>query len=174
MLLLAVSAAPDSASCQTAEEYTLKSSYIERFTRFITWPENSENTFQIAILGNDPFKDSIRKTFSDVEIDGKKVEIQSIRRVEDIGNAHIVFISASMKNKLRSVLDYTHGKPILSIGDTEGYAKSGVLFNLIKDEEKIKFEVNTTSIRASSLHIDAFLLNYANVVYPLEGRNDGN
>ena len=36
-------------------EYKIKAGYLYNFTKFITWPEDKSETFNLCILGEDPF-----------------------------------------------------------------------------------------------------------------------
>ncbi|MFI3187409.1 MAG: YfiR family protein, partial [Methylococcaceae bacterium] len=36
-------------------EYKVKAGYLYNFTKFITWPEDSSASFNLCIVGDDPF-----------------------------------------------------------------------------------------------------------------------
>ena len=78
----------------------------------------------------------------DKEIRNKNVTIQYLTKIDDSINCDVLFVSESYKDDLNDVLLYTKGKPILTIGDTEGFAKEGLIINFYLSEQKIRFEIN--------------------------------
>ncbi len=51
------------SSCLAADdgnlEYKVKAGYLYNFTKFVTWPESKSPTFNLCLLGSDPFGDAI-------------------------------------------------------------------------------------------------------------------
>jgi hypothetical protein len=103
-----------------------------------------------------------------IKIKGKTVEIRYISKPEEIGNCHILFISKSIDKELEEILAVTRGKPILTIGETKGFAEKGVLFNLYIRRDEIRFEINALAMRESRLIPASQLLSVAKIVGPLE------
>src|SRR6185312_15850857 len=95
-------------------EYKVKAEFLERFTRFIEWPDDSplnnpDKPFCICVAGKNPFGSYLK---------GKAVEIHQIEQLpEELPKCQILFIAQSEKNKLGDILKLTDGKPILTVGD---------------------------------------------------------
>ena len=66
------------------------------------------------------------------------------------------------------VLSYSNDKPILTIGDTEGFAEKGIHINFYLREESTRFSINEKVVRDSPLKMDFRLLQYARIVNPVE------
>ena len=147
-------------------EYEVKAEFIERFTRFIEWPrgEETKEPFVIGVIGNDPFKGFLDKMASGRRIKGRPVEIRRLRDVIEIDSCQIVFVSSSERERLRIVLARTRSRPILTIGDTSGYASSGVLVNFYTAGDTVRFEMNPAAIERSGLRVSAKLLKLAKLV----------
>jgi hypothetical protein len=84
--------------------------------------------------------------------------------VNEIKDCMILIISESKKNELNDILNYTTGKPILTIGDAKGYGKKGVIINMFIDDNYIRYEVNRTTLDKSGLKISSLLLASAVIV----------
>jgi len=152
---------------QVSEEYTLKASYLERFSRFIEWPDNPADTsvaYIVSVIGQNPFKDNIEKSFKNAKINNKLIITRFLKDISEISEPQILFITKSMKNEVSKIIDITKGKPILTIGDTEGFAERGVLINFIIERKILHFEINLQAVNDSGLKIDPYLLDYANIV----------
>ena len=164
---------PADISCQITEydEYTVKAVFLERFTRFIEWPPDKQvddisKPFVIAVIGKNPFGPKLNNLYSKHKIKDKRVKVIYISRVNQISGSHILFISESEKKRLQRIVTYSKEKQVLTIGDSNGFAEKGVLFNFYIVNNQIKFEINEKAVRGSGLSINYLLLNVARVVDP--------
>lgn len=161
------------AALSIEKEYKVKAVFLERFTRFVEWPEDANMDdpsmpFIICVIGNNPFKEILEQAYEKRMILGKPVEIRYISNPKDITPCHLLFISSSMKLRLEEILSYTNGKSILTVGDTEGFAEKGIQINFYFQEESTRFSINETAVRNSPLKMDFRLLQYARIVNPVE------
>lgn len=157
-----------------ASEYRLKAVFLERFTRFIEWPEktsisDTSKPFVIKIIGKNPFGDVLKAIYSRTKIKNKPVKIYYISSVEEIKDCQILFIAASMENSLEQILKYTNEKPILTIGDCQGFGQRGVIINFFILNNKVRFEINEKTLNQSRLYLSYLLLNVATVIKGEEG-----
>ncbi len=151
-------------------EYSLKAVFLERFTRFIDWPdrnpsENRLNPFIISVVGNRKFSALLREIYQTQKIQGKKVIIQDIDNSEGIKNSHILFISHIPEEALDEILTQVKDIPVLTISDSSGFAEQGVMINFfMSKKQKIRFEINELAIKESDLYISYKLLSVAKIV----------
>jgi hypothetical protein len=132
--------------------------------------KDQSKAFVISVFGKNPFGSLLEDAYlkEKRKIKDKIVEIRYISRPEEIGNCHILFISKSIDKELEEILAVTRGKPILTIGETKGFAEKGVLFNLYIRRDEIRFEINALAMRESRLIPSSQLLSVAKIVGPLE------
>jgi hypothetical protein len=151
-------------------EYKVKAEFLERFTRFIEWPDDSplkdpDKSFCICVTGKNPFGGYLHEMAVQVKIKGKPVEIHQIEQLNDeLPKCQILFIARSEKTKLADILKLTDGKPILTVGDTDGFAEDGVLMNFFTTGSFIRFEVNIDRAEKSKLKFSSRLLKLAKLV----------
>lgn len=151
-------------------EYQLKAELLERFTSFIDWPANSAVSdpsvpFMIGIVGHNPFGSYLDR-FSQTTIKGKKVQVIEVSNLEDIDRCQVVFVARSEEKNLADILFKTTGKPILTVADTDGFARKGVLINFYQYDDYIRFEVNQAAVDKSGLKFSSRLLKLARFVEP--------
>lgn len=154
--------------CQS-DEYLMKTGFIERFTRFINWPNDSVqndtiNPFIITVLGENPFDCTLNEFYSDTMIKKRNVVINYISSISELEPCHILFISGSCKSDLEQILNIANQHAILTISETKGFAKKGVLINFYIDKNKIRFEINQQAFKDSGLKVSHLLLKIAKVV----------
>jgi hypothetical protein len=159
--------------CWGAElEYEVKAEYLERFTRFIDWPADSNggsrgNTFHLCVIGENPFGSYLREMTNDVKFKGKRAELQHIQEPRQAIGCDLLFIAKSEAARLVEILRITKDRPILTVSDTPGFAQHGVLINFYNEGANIRFEINTDAIKRSRLHVSSRLLNLARLVKDL-------
>ena len=146
-------------------EYLLKAGFMEKFARFTTWPKQNKPEFNIMVIGESPFNGTLKSFYRSLTIKNRNVKIKYVKQLQEIQNPDILFISSSENKRLDEILEYTKHKPILTIADTEGFAKRGVHINFYETEQAtLHFKINAKAVKQSGLKIDALLLSYANIV----------
>jgi len=151
------------------DEYLLKAGFLERFTRFIEWPGETniaDNTkpLVISVIGKNKFDEKLYQFFETTKIKYRKVEIRYISELEEIQDSHILFITKSKEKQLSGILFLTQDKPVLTVSDTDGFGKKGVRINFYIEQNKIRFEINKKAIQKSGLQISYLLLNLAKII----------
>lgn len=151
------------------QEYTVKAIFLEKFLDYIDWPEESgiadtSSPFVLAVIGDNPFGTLLDDLFAGQKIKNKKAEIRYLKTPEQINDCHLLFISRSMKNKLSSIMSQVKGKPILTVGDTPGFAESGVHINFKIDGRKTRFELNAEAVKRTDFTIKYNLIRAATLV----------
>jgi len=150
-------------------EYEMKAIFLERFTRFIEWPEegrpdSTSETFILGVIGKNPFGSILDEIYSDQKIKNKAVEIRYISNMEEITGCHLLFIARSKKQKLQGILSFINEKPILTVSDTKGFAQKGVHINLYRKKDGTGFEINLSAALRTGFKISHLLLNIAKIV----------
>lgn len=156
------------AYSQTSE-YRIKAAYLEKFTHFIEWQDTSgmndvAKPFRISVLGKNPFGRILENIYKNNTIRGKKVQIDYIKNISELKPSQILFLSSSEKNRLRAILKKVQKMDILTISDSPGFGKAGVLINFYIHDSKVLFEINYDSVRKSKVRISYLLMQLARVI----------
>ena len=154
-------------------EYEVKAAYLEKFTRFIEWPENSvlsdtTQPFVIGVLGENPFDRILDEVYEKYRIKNRKVKIKYFASPAQLSECNLLFISGSEKDDLLSVLLQINDKPILTVSDSKGFAEKGVHINLSRKNNRFQYEINESALVKSGFSVWAQLLSSAKIVNPLE------
>jgi len=78
--------------------------------------------------------------------------------------AHLVFIAASEQRQLPAILRELEGRGVLTVGDTPGFAESGVVLNLVMKDQRVRFEANAAAAARARLRLSSHLLRMARMV----------
>lgn len=148
-------------------EYEAKALYIEKFSRFIEWPESSSyQNFRIQIIGNSELARYLQNyhIIENNRIKNKPVTIEVIEHYYEISDCNILFIANNNEETLLSILSEIQGRPILSICEKHEWSDKGVHITFFTNANKLRFDINQTAARKSDIKIDALLLDYASQI----------
>lgn len=182
LMLLCLSLA-SSANAQTADslassEYLIKAGFIYNFAQLVQWPSatfaQTDSPIVIGILGTDPFGATIDRVIENKKLDGRNVIVKRLKwgkELKDLKDCNILFVSSSEKEHLSDVINTVKWLPILTIGETAGFASRGGIINLTLEGNKVRFEVNVEAAKQANLNISSRLLALARIVpQPADGR----
>jgi hypothetical protein len=106
------------------------------FSDYTVWPskafENARSPLVIGVLGADPFGEDLdNAALAEVPAKSER-KIKVVRETDPakLASCHLVFISSSEKDRLKEILKAFEGRPVVTVGDTDGFAEKGTLINL--------------------------------------------
>jgi len=148
-------------------EYQLKAAFLYTFIKFVDWPNagtvNPSRPLCLAILGQDPFGDDL-DAIKGKSAKGRTIVIKRYRRIEDVKDCDVLFISVSERGRLARILKQMQNSPMLTVADQEGFCEAGGMINLTTVKNKVGFEINVAAAHRAQLHISSQLLKLAKIV----------
>jgi YfiR/HmsC-like len=146
----------------------VKAAFVMNFLKFVEWPvshlDAAPAPIQIAVLGDVGFGWTLQQAAAGESVNGHPVMVNVIGKVEHAREAHLLFIGASEQPHLPAILRHVEAAPVLTVGDTEGFARAGVVLNLYTFDQRVRIEVNTTAAERAGLRLSAHLLRIARIV----------
>ncbi len=171
------------AGGRQATEYEIKAVYLYNFLLFVEWPESDDDEKKdsggpgkidgdrpiiIGIVGDDPFGESFR------EVEGKRVlsrkrrlvikRFGRYRKKTDLSGCDLLFVCESEKKHFSEILRPLKEKPVLTVGERNGFLEAGGMINLVKVKNRIRWEINRTPVKKAQLKMSAQLLRCATLV----------
>lgn len=167
-LLLAVLLSMQLFAAPPTEEYKLKAALIYKLSKFVEWPDlaatSRARTFGICLLGEDAFGSAL-DALKGRKAAGQTIRVRRFSQSESIDSGcQVLFISESKQAFLGSILQKLQDQPILTLGDTKGFAEQGGIIQFTRGRRRIGFKINLQSARRSGLKIAAPLLELATLV----------
>jgi hypothetical protein len=148
-----------------AQKEKYHSIFIYNFSKYVKWPDaQSTGTFVIGVLGSSTIQNDLKKMAASKKINGMSIEVRQFSSADQVGDCHILYVSASESAKLNQVLSNTKSKPVLVVTDNPGLAKKGAAINFVEVEGKIKFELSQKNAEASGLKVAGALASLAILV----------
>jgi len=151
-------------------EFRVKATFLFQFTQFVDWPTEAFSTAQtplvIGIFGEDPFGTFLEETVRDERANGHALAVERYRRLEEVKNCHVLFVSGSEASRTGDIVTALKGRSILIVGDSNGFADRGGMIQFVTQENRIRLRINLAAARAAKLTISSKLLRPATVINP--------
>ncbi len=149
------------------EENLFKAAFIYNFAKFTTWPAdtwtNNDSSLNLCIIGHDVLVNELEK------LNGKKVLTRTLSTTRfsnslPSGTCHLIYIALSEKKKINTHISKLATQPSLTIAEIPGFAESGGMIELYRNEGKTRLNINLKKVRESGLSISSRLLIIARVI----------
>ena len=149
-------------------EYRVKAVFLFNFAQFVEWPPgafpDSQAPVVIGVLGDDPFGPLLEETVRGEALGARRFEVRRFHTVDEIRACHILFISRSEGDRLEAILAGLKSRPILTVGDGDGFSLRGGMVRFVTEKNRIRLRVNLEAAQAANLTISSKLLRSAEIV----------
>jgi len=160
--------APMLAGAATAREYQIKAVFLFNFTQFVIWPSGSfasaHAPLVIGVLGPDPYGSYLDETTRGEKVDGRPLVVERYRRVEDVANCHVLFVSSAGAGSMADTLAQLKGRSILTVTDTDAAGGQGGIIRFFTENSHIRLRIDLPAAKAAGLEISSKLLRAAEVI----------
>lgn len=180
-LNLASSADAQTGDASDSSEYLIKAGFIYNFAKFVEWPPTSfpqsDAPIVIGILGTDPFGSVLDRIVADKKIGSRGFVVRRYKwskDLKDLRECQILFVSSSEKAHTDEILEFVKWLPILTIGETPGFAERGGVIRFTVEDNRVRFEVSVDAAHNANLNISSRLLTLAKIIpQSTSARNPG-
>jgi len=150
-------------SAQTLSEYDVEAAYLYNFGKFVRWPASTHKqpTFDICILGRDPFDGTLDRIVANDTIFGKPIHKRVLSRPTEADGCAIVYIADSEAKNLRGILDVLGDKECLLVSGLPHFAQNGGTIQFVVDGDRVRFMVNLDVAARCHLAVSSELLKVA-------------
>jgi hypothetical protein len=132
-----------------------------RIADYTEWPKGSSvhdrsRPFVIGVLGHSMLTAYLEEEQRELKtLKGKPIEVVKLINLAQVDRCQVLFLSESEFDSLEWILERLRTKPILTVGDTEGFATRGVMLNVMIQQHRSIFELNLTSLHAVGLNVES-------------------
>jgi hypothetical protein len=155
------------AESSSVREYQIKAAFLYNFAKFVEWPAglfvDDNSPIILCVIGYDPFGEAL-DVMREKTIGRRNILIKRVMDIEDLEECHILFISSSERRNLSQILRIIRNKSVLTVGDTKGFACSGVIINIASEENRLGFEINVDAAQRAHLKLSSKILKLGKIV----------
>ena len=153
---------------QGPTEYQVKAAYVLNFLKFVEWPGDSNADIHerwiIGIVGENPFGDELTQIITGKTVQGHELGVRQFQPGEDFRVCQVLFISASEKKRLPTILAALNGLSVLTVGDMDHFVESGGTIQFVMEEKRVRFAIDISASSRARLKVSSKLLSLARTV----------
>jgi hypothetical protein len=151
-------------AAQVAEsDYRLKAAVVHQFPQFVEWPSatwREARRLQLCVVEPNPFGSELEQLIRGETLNGRPLAVKEIYGSDELAGCHVLFVSMRSGDP-SSVLKVTTGRPVLTIGESDGFLEDGGIILMKIVDGKVRFEVHATNAQKAGLRISSQLLSLA-------------
>lgn len=142
-------------------EYQLKAAFLYNFAKFVEWPaetDRSADSFTFCVAGEESFR-IIGPYLAGKKVRGRMIVVRAAETSADTPGCHLLFVSAAsihLQNALRRI-----SGPVLTVGESTDFISSGGMINLIRENNRLRFEIARSAGERNGLKFRSQLLELA-------------
>ena len=156
------------AEASGLKEYQLKAAFLYNFTKFVEWPaacfESTDAPIILGVAGKGPCAAELEQVVKDRAVNGRKLVVKTLATPGDADGVHVLFVPASEDSRLPEWLEATRVAGVLTVGESEAFARADGIIRFVIEGDKVRFEINMSPAEQAGLKISAQLLKLARTV----------
>lgn len=166
--------AGESESLSEAEtvEYQLKAGFLFNFAKFVQWPVTNPaggdviqtNEFRIGVVDVSGAYFVLSNALDGKRVSDRKFVVERVETATEAARCDVLFVTRKPNKQVKEIVEHVSAKPVLTVGETPGFAANGGCINLVRQAQKIRFEVNLEAASQAGLKISSQLSTMATVV----------
>jgi hypothetical protein len=159
---IAPPAAPRASAIYSEAE--VKAAFLYRFGTYVQWPADpsgEDRPLTIAVLGAPRVASQLEALLPGRKIQGRALQARRLARIQDVGDAAIVYIGAEYNGRLAEILSATAGRPMLVVTDAPDGLDRGAMVNFQVVDERVRFEISLVRAQDAGLSLSSRLLSAA-------------
>lgn len=146
-------------------EYQLKAAFLYNFAKFVQWPAETNggslDPFALCVSGDEPFR-IIHHYLAGKRIRGQLIAVRAVGGSSELSDCHLLFVSAASA-QLQHALPSVKGA-VLTVGEAEDFVTSGGMINLVRVDNRLRFEISRRAGERAGLKFSSQLLKLATPV----------
>jgi hypothetical protein len=154
---------------QASLEYEVKAAFLYNFAKFVGWPDTAfdaaDAPIVFCVMGMDPFDGRLERVVTDRTANGRRIEVRNMTAGARAEGCHLAFFDESQKVDVARIVQISAGAgpgaPVLTVGESEGFAEAGGMVRLLVEEGRVRFDINAVIAERAGLKLSSQLLKLA-------------
>lgn len=156
--------APVAAQSRPPAPEEVEAAYLYQFGRYVEWPPDqrwASDTFDICVLGRDPFGAALDAIVKGKLLAGQPVAAKRILGPSDAQDCRILFISPSEDSRVPAILQALQGTGAVTVSRGTAFTQRGGMIAFVTEERRVRFVVNLAAAETARLRLSSQLLRVA-------------
>lgn len=165
MAALAALLAAVGAWAEDASEDSVKAGFLLNFAKYTEWPGGTPagREFLVCSLGPRPLSGKL-ELLQGRPLQGREIRVRTAVRPSEWRDCQLLFVAADEAQRAGGVAEALAPHPVLTIGETPGFAQAGGIIGLKLRAGRVRFDINQGAARRAGLTLSSQLLKLADEV----------
>ncbi|WP_010662405.1 YfiR family protein [Marinilabilia salmonicolor] len=142
-----------------------KALFLFNFAKNVDWSDyGGTSDFVITVIGNDELAKELKGLAKIRKINNSNLVIKEVRNAEEVGDSHIIYLSATQSSLMPIIASYQKDNPVLIVADKQGLCAQGAAISFFTANGKLKFEICPRNVESHGIKISQRLLALGSVV----------
>jgi hypothetical protein len=150
-----------STSHAQTTNYQVYALFVVNIAKYSAWP-NTNGELRIGVFGKSKVFEELMK-HNGKAVNGNTIKVFQVETVNNMGDAHMLYVSDGKSSDLDELLKVTHGQSVMIITEREGLFKKGAGFSFfVTDNKSLRFDMNQSELDKRSIKVSKNLSALAN------------
>lgn len=148
-------------------EDEVKAVFLFNFAKYVDWPsapQGTSDSIRVCVPANPAFLAVVREAVRDEIVNGRPITAVSPSDLDAARHCDILYVGTSGTPDARAWTSIVSGRPTLTVG--EGRMVDGLVIAFVRDQDRLRFDVNRAAAAKQGLAISSRLLGLARRVTP--------
>jgi hypothetical protein len=174
---LAAEGAAESPLATAHSESEIKSAMLYNFTKFVEWPDSALGEGGVPVVvgvwGDDRLVPVLEAALLNKTIYGHPIVVRRLDSSADPKSCAVLLVGAADRKEIARIVQSVGRSPVLTIGERAQFSRLGGVIALVRDGNRIRFEINLDAAERAGLQVSSKLLRLAAVwrEAPWQARN---
>ena len=167
LALMVLGAQPTATrSPEQAIEAEVKAVFLYNFAKYVDWPasQGSSATIRMCVTAQPQFLAVLREAVRDEIVNGRPLAAIGLDGLDAARECDILYVGASNTPDAAAWINAVRGRQVLTVGD--GTLVDGLVIAFVKDQNRVRFDINRQAAAKQNLAISSRLLGLARRVEP--------
>lgn len=156
---------PPTANAHSDLEQKVKAAFLFNFLKFVTWPPSREpadrEPYVMCVIGDEGFTRTLDLAIHDKTVSGHPVEVRGLDAGGPLRACHLAYLAPGHSlPDTESALGGASGAGVLTVHEADAAVPSGVM-RFFLDQQRVRFEINTTAAHRENLQVSSRLMELA-------------
>ncbi|HJV24990.1 MAG TPA: YfiR family protein [Aromatoleum sp.] len=141
-------------------EYQLKAAFVYNFAKFVEWPVDGgadAGAFTLCVVGELPYR-VMQQALAGKRIRGLPLVIRSLNAPTGVDGCQLLFVGAGAGHLSFAPVGAV---PVLTVGESGDFLRSGGMINLVRVDNRLRFEIARSTGERAGLKFSSQLLKLA-------------
>jgi hypothetical protein len=166
-LVLAAVCTPGRAAAEDASAPAVKAAFLFNFAKFTEWPAEAAPSgapLVLCVLGDTLVAASLEEAVRGRSVERHGLTVKRVSADDAVRNCQLLYISGLAAKQSTALVQSLSQAPTLTISDLSRFAESGGMINLVTEDGRMRFVVNSAAADRARLRLSSKLLTLAKLV----------